>query len=135
MRLNELQKNIELKKTYLCLGLDTDIEKVPPHLNKYSDSVFEFNKSLIDRLHNKIIAVKINTAFYEANGTEGWSSLTKTVDYINHNYPDLFTIADAKRADIGNTSSMYAKAFFEKFLSFDINSALCFIPIFIKKFF
>jgi len=118
MRLNELQKNIELKKTFLCLGLDTDIEKVPPHLNKYSDPVFEFNKSLIDRLHNKIVAVKINTAFYEANGTEGWSSLTKTVDYINHNYPDLFTIADAKRADIGNTSNMYAKAFFEK-LNFD----------------
>ena len=115
MRLNELKKNIELKKTYLCLGLDTDIEKVPPHLNKYSDSVFEFNKSLIDRLHNKIVAVKINTAFYEANGTEGWSSLNKTVDYINHNYPELFTIADAKRADIGNTSNMYAKAFFEKF--------------------
>ena len=90
-RLNELQKNIELKKTYLCLGLDTDIEKIPTHLNKNSDPVFEFNKSLIDRLHNKIVAVKINTAFYEANGIEGWSSLTKTVDYINHNYPDLFT--------------------------------------------
>ena len=117
-RLNELQKNIELKKTYLCLGLDTDIEKVPTHLNKNSDPVFEFNKSLIDRLHNKIVAVKINTAFYEANGIEGWSSLTKTVDYINHNYPDLFTIADAKRADIGNTSNMYAKAFFEK-MNFD----------------
>ena len=117
-RLNELQKNIELKKTYLCLGLDTDIEKIPTHLNKNSDPVFEFNKSLIDRLHNKIVAVKINTAFYEANGIEGWSSLTKTVDYINHNYPDLFTIADAKRADIGNTSNMYAKAFFEK-LNFD----------------
>jgi orotidine-5'-phosphate decarboxylase len=118
MRLNELQKNIELKNTCLCLGLDTDIEKVPPHLNKYSDPVFEFNKSLIDRLNNKIVAVKINTAFYEANGTEGWSSLIKTVDYINHNHPDLFTIADAKRADIGNTSNMYAKAFFEK-LNFD----------------
>ena len=117
-RLNELQKNIELKKTYLCLGLDTDIEKIPTHLNKNSDPVFEFNKSLIDRLHNKIVAVKINTAFYEANGIEGWSSLTKTVDYINHNYPDLFTIADAKRADIGNTSNMYAKAFFEK-MNFD----------------
>ena len=117
-RLNELQKNIELKKTYLCLGLDTDVEKIPTHLNKNSDPVFEFNKSLIDRLHNKIVAVKINTAFYEANGIEGWSSLTKTVDYINHNYPDLFTIADAKRADIGNTSNMYAKAFFEK-MNFD----------------
>ena len=77
IRLNELQKNIELKKTYLCLGLDTDIEKIPPHLNKYFDPVFEFNKSLIDRLHNKIVAVKINTAFYEASGTDGWSSLKK----------------------------------------------------------
>jgi len=120
-RLNELQKNIELKKTYLCLGLDTDIEKIPTHLNKNSDPVFEFNKSLIDRLHKKIVAVKINTAFYEANGIEGWSSLTKTVDYINHNYPDLFIIADAKRADIGNTSNMYAKAFFEK-MNFDSSS-------------
>jgi len=118
MRLSELQKNIELKKTYLCLGLDTDIEKLPAHLNKYTDPVFEFNKSLIDRLHNKIVAIKINTAFYESNGTEGWSSMTKTIDYINDNYHDIFTIADAKRADIGNTSNMYAKAFFEK-LNFD----------------
>jgi orotidine-5'-phosphate decarboxylase len=118
MKLSELQKNIELKKTYLCLGLDTDIEKLPAHLNKYPDPVFEFNKSLIDRLHNKIVAIKINTAFYESNGIEGWSSMTKTIDYINDNFPDIFTIADAKRADIGNTSNMYAKAFFEK-LNFD----------------
>ena len=118
MRLSELQKNIELKKTYLCLGLDTDIEKLPAHLNKYHDPVFEFNKSLIDRLYNKIVAIKINTAFYESNGAEGWLSMTKTIDYINDNYPDIFTIADAKRADIGNTSNMYAKAFFEK-LNFD----------------
>lgn len=118
MRLSELQKNIELKKTYLCLGLDTDIEKLPAHLNKYPDPVFEFNKSLIDRLYNKIVAIKINTAFYESNGAEGWLSMTKTIDYINDNYPDIFTIADAKRADIGNTSNMYAKAFFEK-LNFD----------------
>ncbi len=118
MKLSELQKNIELKKTYLCLGLDTDIEKLPSHLNKYPDPVFEFNKSLIDRLHNKIVAIKINTAFYESNGIEGWSSMTKTIDYINDNFPYIFTIADAKRADIGNTSNMYAKAFFEK-LNFD----------------
>tara|TARA_Y200000002_G_scaffold264211_1_gene219423 strand:+ start:108 stop:899 length:792 start_codon:yes stop_codon:yes gene_type:complete len=118
MKLNELQKSIQLKKTYLCLGLDTDIKKIPTHLSKHVDPVFIFNKSLIDRLHNKIVAIKINTAFYEANGTKGWSSLTKTIDYINQNYPDLFTIADAKRGDIGNTSNMYAKAFFEK-LNFD----------------
>ena len=118
MKLSQLINNIKQKKTYLCLGLDTDIDKIPKHLLKYNDPVYEFNKSLLNRLHSKIIAVKINTAFYESRGTKGWSSLEKTINYINSNYPELFTIADAKRADIGNTSSMYAKAFFKK-MNFD----------------
>ena len=118
MKLSQLINNIKQKKTYLCLGLDTDIDKIPKHLLKYNDPVYEFNKSLLNRLHSKIIAVKINTAFYESRGTKGWSSLEKTINYINSNYPELFTIADAKRADIGNTSNMYAKAFF-KIMNFD----------------
>ena len=118
MKLSQLINNIRQKKTYLCLGLDTDIDKIPKHLLKYNDPVYEFNKSLLNRLHSKIIAVKINTAFYESRGTKGWSSLEKTINYINSNHPELFTIADAKRADIGNTSNMYAKAFFKK-MNFD----------------
>ena len=118
MKLSQLINNIKQKKTYLCLGLDTDIDKIPKHLLKYNDPVYEFNKSLLNRLHSKIIAVKINTAFYESRGTKGWSSLEKTINYINSNHPELFTIADAKRADIGNTSNMYAKAFFKK-MNFD----------------
>ncbi len=118
MKLSQLINNIKQKKTYLCLGLDTDIDKIPKHLLKFNDPVYEFNKSLLNRLHSKIIAVKINTAFYESRGTKGWSSLEKTINYININYPELFTIADAKRADIGNTSNMYAKAFFKK-MNFD----------------
>ena len=118
MELSQLINNIKQKKTYLCLGLDTDIDKIPKHLLKHSDPVYEFNKSLLDRLHSKIIAVKINTAFYESTGSKGWLSLEKIINYINTNYPELFTIADAKRADIGNTSNMYAKAFFKK-MNFD----------------
>ena len=87
MRISELSNNIREKKTYLCLGLDTDIEKIPEFLLNFEDPVFEFNKSLIDRLHSKIIAVKINTAFYEARGVDGWISLEKTIKYINDNYP------------------------------------------------
>tara|TARA_B100001093_G_scaffold62179_1_gene52240 strand:- start:2468 stop:3262 length:795 start_codon:yes stop_codon:yes gene_type:complete len=113
-----LENNIKSKKSFLCLGLDTDVNKIPKHLLNSNDPVFEFNKAMVDRLHQKIVAVKINTAFYEAVGHEGWVSLERTIEYINNNYPDLFTIADAKRADIGNTSKMYAKAFFEK-MQFD----------------
>ena len=113
MNLNQLEKNIISKRTFLCLGLDTDINKIPKHLLSHEDPVFQFNKSLVDKLFNKIAAVKINTAFYEARGIDGWNSLEKTIKYIRDNYPNLFTIADAKRADIGNTSKMYAKAFFE----------------------
>ena len=118
MDLIQLEQNIISKKTFLCLGLDTDIDKIPKHLLNSQDPVFDFNKSLVDRLSSKIVAVKINTAFYESRGKDGWSSLEKSIDYIKSNHPDLFTIADAKRADIGNTSEMYAKAFFEK-MNFD----------------
>ena len=118
MNLKKLEQNIISKKTFLCLGLDTDIDKIPKHLLSYDDPVFEFNKSMVDKLSKKIAAVKINTAFYEARGTDGWNSLGKTIKHIKEYHPDLFTIADAKRADIGNTSKMYARAFFEK-MQFD----------------
>ncbi|MBD40918.1 MAG: orotidine-5'-phosphate decarboxylase [Flavobacteriaceae bacterium] len=118
MKLSQLENNIKNKKSFLCLGLDTDIDKIPKHLLDYSDPVFEFNKVLIDELNKKIVAVKLNTAFYESRGAEGWTSMKKTINYLNKYYPELFTIADAKRGDIGNTSKMYAKAFFEN-LNFD----------------
>ena len=118
MKYKLLENNIKSKNSFLCLGLDTDINKIPKHFLSYDDPVFDFNKAMVDRLHQKVVAVKINTAFYEARGKEGWISLERTINYINKNYPDLFTIADAKRADIGNTSKMYAKAFFEK-MQFD----------------
>ena len=118
MKLDQLESNIKSKKSFLCLGLDTDINKIPKHLFKHSDPVFRFNKLLVDELNKKIVAVKINTAFYESRGLNGWTSMKKTIDYIKENYPEIFTIADAKRGDIGNTSKMYAKAFFEN-LNFD----------------
>ena len=118
MKLSQLENNIKNKKSFLCLGLDSDIDKIPKHLLDNSDPVFEFNKVLIDELNKKIVAVKINTAFYESRGAEGWTSMKKTINYLNKYYPELFTIADAKRGDIGNTSKMYAKAFFEN-LNFD----------------
>ncbi len=118
MKLSQLENNIKNKKSFLCLGLDTDIDKIPKHLFDNSDPVFEFNKALIDELNKKIVAVKLNTAFYESRGAEGWTSMKKTINYLNKYYPELFTIADAKRGDIGNTSKMYAKAFFEN-LNFD----------------
>tara|TARA_B100000401_G_scaffold418310_1_gene342057 strand:+ start:36 stop:833 length:798 start_codon:yes stop_codon:yes gene_type:complete len=118
MKLSELESNIKNKKSFLCLGLDTDINKIPKHLLDSSDPVFEFNKALIDELNKKIVAVKLNTAFYESRGAVGWTSMEKTINYLSEYYPNLFTIADAKRGDIGNTSKMYAKAFFEN-LNFD----------------
>ena len=118
MNLNNLILEIKRKKTFLCLGLDSDLSKIPSFLLKESDPVFSFNKSLIDSLNEIIVAIKINTAFYEVNGSKGWITLEKTINYINLKYPKLFTIADAKRGDIGNTSDKYAKAFFEN-LSFD----------------
>ncbi|HON19601.1 MAG TPA: orotidine-5'-phosphate decarboxylase [Salinivirgaceae bacterium] len=118
MNLALLVKEIERKKSLLCVGLDSDIEKIPPHLHNTDDPIFEFNKAIIDATHRFAVAFKPNIAFYEAQGIEGWKSLTKTIEYIKHHYPEIFTIADAKRGDIGNTASMYAKTFFQT-LNFD----------------
>jgi len=109
---------IHKKKSFLCIGLDVDLNKIPQFLLQKKDPIFEFNKAIIDATHHLCVAYKPNTAFYEAYGLEGWKALEKTIDYLNKNYPEIFTIADAKRGDIGNTSTMYAKAFFED-LGFD----------------
>ena len=113
-----LIEQIQSKKSFLCIGLDVDLNKIPKHLLDTEDPIFEFNKAIIDATHDLCVSYKPNTAFYEAYGIKGWQSLEKTINYINENYPEIFTIADAKRGDIGNTSSMYAKAFFED-LNFD----------------
>lgn len=118
MTTENLIEQIRIKKSFLCIGLDVDLKKIPQHLLEKEDPIFEFNKAIIDATHDLAVAYKPNTAFYEAYGIKGWLSLEKTIRYINENYPDIFTIADAKRGDIGNTSSMYAKAFFED-LNFD----------------
>lgn len=114
----QLIEQIRLKKSFLCIGLDVDLEKIPQHLLKEEDPIFAFNKAIVDATHHLCVAYKPNTAFYEAYGIKGWKSLEKTIKYINEKHPEIFTIADAKRGDIGNTSSMYAKAFFED-LAFD----------------
>ena len=116
--MKQLKKLIRDKKSLLCVGLDTDMAKIPAHLLKEEDPIFAFNKAIIEATHRFAVAYKPNTAFYEAYGERGWSSLKKTIAYLNEYYPDIFTIADAKRGDIGNTSSRYAKAFFED-LNFD----------------
>lgn len=113
MNVQQIFDQIKKKGSFLCIGLDTDIAKIPPFLLNTSDPVFEFNKAIIDSTSVYTVAYKPNLAFYESQGIAGWSSLEKTVHYIRENYPDIFIIADAKRGDIGNTSSMYAKAFFE----------------------
>ncbi len=118
MTKQELFAIIKKKKSFLCIGLDTDITKIPAHLLNEEDPVFEFNKQIIDATHDVAASYKPNMAFYETLGAKGWISLEKTINYINKTYPDIFTIADAKRGDIGNTSSMYAKAFLET-LNFD----------------
>jgi len=118
MTTKELVSQINLKKSFLCIGLDVDLNKIPKHLLTEEDPIFEFNKAIIDATQHLCVAYKPNTAFYEAYGIKGWQSLEKTINYINKNYPEIFTIADAKRGDIGNTSTMYAKAFFED-LAFD----------------
>ncbi len=114
MTANELFARITEKQSFLCVGLDTDLKKIPQHLLTAEDPAFEFNKAIIDATAPYTVAYKPNAAFYEAMGTEGWNTLAKTVDYIRKNYPEIFIIADAKRGDIGNTSKMYAQAFFEK---------------------
>lgn len=118
MTTEQLVNQIKEKKSFLCIGLDVDLNKIPEHLLKEEDPIFEFNKAIIDATHHLCVAYKPNTAFYEAYGIKGWQSLAKTIAYLNTNYPEIFTIADAKRGDIGNTSTMYAKAFFED-LAFD----------------
>ena len=118
MTTQQLISQIFSKKTFLCIGLDVDMDNIPSHLRTTEDPIFEFNKAIIDATHDVCVAYKPNTAFYEAYGIKGWQSLEKTIAYINQNYPEIFTIADAKRGDIGNTSSMYAKAFFDD-LAFD----------------
>ena len=115
MTKKELINQIKKKKSFLCIGLDTDIKKIPPHLLELEDPVFEFNKQIIDATKDLCVAYKPNVAFYESMGVNGWISLQKTLDYIPN---DIFTIADAKRGDIGNTSTMYAKAFLEN-MNFD----------------
>ena len=118
MTTEKLTAEILRKESFLCVGLDVDLDKIPKHLLAQEDPIFSFNKAIIDATHDLCVAYKPNTAFYEAYGLKGWSSLKKTIDYLNDNFPNHFTIADAKRGDIGNTSERYAKAFFED-LGFD----------------
>ena len=113
MTRQELLENIRRKHSFLCVGLDTDIKKIPAHILSDADPIFAFNKAIIDATADLCIAYKPNLAFYESIGTDGWTAFEKTVKYIKENYPDQFIIADAKRGDIGNTSQMYARTFFE----------------------
>lgn len=114
MTKQELIEQIKTKRSFLCVGLDTDIKKIPAHLLDSDDPIFSFNKAIIDSTAPYCIAYKPNLAFYESNGVKGWISFEKTIQYLNENYPNHFIIADAKRGDIGNTSSMYARTFFEE---------------------
>jgi len=118
MNSQQLFDNIRKKGSFLCVGLDTDMKKIPKFLLETKNPMFEFNKAIIDKTAKYTVAYKPNLAFYESEGLEGWRSLEMTVNYIRENYPDIFLIADAKRGDIGNTSLMYARAFFEK-MTFD----------------
>lgn len=118
MTTQQLTQQIRQKQSFLCIGLDVDLNKIPTFLLREEDPIFAFNKALIDATHDLAVAYKPNTAFYEAYGVKGWVALQKTINYLNENHPDIFTIADAKRGDIGNTSRMYAQAFFED-LGFD----------------
>jgi len=112
MNRKQLFENIQRKRTFLCVGLDTDIQKIPEFLfDESQDAIFEFNKAIIDATADLCVAYKPNLAFYESLGLQGWEALERTVDYIRDNYPDQFIIADAKRGDIGNTSAMYARTF------------------------
>ncbi len=113
MNREELFGNIMKKRSYLCVGLDSDITKIPRHLMQHEDPVFEFNRRIIDATAPYAVAFKPNLAFYECNGAAGWASLSATIAYLRENHPDCFIIADAKRGDIGNTSAMYAQALFK----------------------
>ena len=114
MNRQELVKQIKEKRSFLCVGLDSDIKKLPACLQDSDDAIFEFNKAIIDATAPYTVAYKPNLAFYEAFGVKGWMSFEKTVKYIKANYPEIFIIADAKRGDIGNTSALYARSFFEE---------------------
>lgn len=114
MNRQELIQQIREKKSFLCVGLDTDIKKIPEHLLSEEDPIFAFNKAIIDATAPYCVSYKPNLAFYESNGVKGWISFDKTIQYLNENYPNHFIIADAKRGDIGNTSAMYARTFFEE---------------------
>ena len=118
MKTEHLLEQIYKKQSFLCIGLDVDLNKIPQHLLKEKDPIFAFNKAIIDSTNHLCVAYKPNIAFYEAYGLKGWRSLEKTINYLNENYPEIFTIADAKRGDIGNTSTMYAKSFLED-MAFD----------------
>jgi len=118
MQISKLIQQIHSKKSFLCVGLDTDLAKIPSHFHQLPKPIFEFNRQIIDATAKFAVAYKPNIAFYEALGLNGWEALKDTIDYLNTNYPEIFTIADAKRGDIGNTASKYAQAFFED-LSFD----------------
>ncbi len=118
METSNIFEQIRQKKSYLCIGLDSDSDKIPKHLKNSEDPVFAFNKSIIDNTYDTCVAYKINTAFYEANGAKGWNTLEKTASYIKKQYPEILLIADVKRGDIGNTAKMYAYTFFE-YLNFD----------------
>ena len=114
MNKQQLINNIRAKHSFLCVGLDTDLKKIPQHLLSEDDPIFAFNKAIIDATAPYCVAYKPNLAFYECFGLKGWQAFEKTVHYIKDNYPDQFIIADAKRGDIGNTSAMYARSFFEE---------------------
>jgi orotidine-5'-phosphate decarboxylase len=118
MNQQQLFQQIQKKQSFLCVGLDIDIQKIPKHLLEESDPIFSFNKEIIDATAEFSVAYKPNLAFYESLGSKGWDSLDKTVKYIREKYPEIFIIADAKRGDIGNTSNLYARAFFEN-MDFD----------------
>ena len=115
MNLKSLSQQIKIKESFLCVGLDIDLSKIPTHILNEKDPIIFFSKSIIDAPHKYAVAYKPNLAFFEAYGIKGWKAFEKTIDYINKNYPNHFIIADAKRGDIGNTSGRYAKAFFESY--------------------
>lgn len=115
MNIDSLYQQIKVKESFLCIGLDVDLNKIPPHLLNEKDPIFSFSKGIIDATHSFTVAYKPNLAFFEAYGLKGWKAFEKTIDYLNKNYPNHFIIADAKRGDIGNTAGRYAKAFFENF--------------------
>ncbi|MBQ8542121.1 MAG: orotidine-5'-phosphate decarboxylase [Bacteroidaceae bacterium] len=114
MNKEQLVKQIKEKRSFLCVGLDSDIKKMPACIKENEDAIFDFNKAIIDATAPYTVAYKPNLAFYEAFGVKGWISFEKTVKYIKENYPEIFIIADAKRGDIGNTSALYARSFFEE---------------------